>query len=90
MTFDSDFEGIRFSIPSSNQFSLDFCLKDLPLAPGVYGIDVGVRSGDMAGLFYRENCSLIDVSPSERTPTYMTSYPGSGVRLNLAIENSGL
>ncbi len=78
VTFDSDFSGARESLKECGEFTREFCIEQLPLAPGVYGIDVGIRSGDMHGLFYRENCCLIDVVPSPNTPTYMTSYPALG------------
>ncbi len=60
------------------KLTIDLRIPSLPLAPGVYGVDVGIRSGDSKGLFYKENCCQIDVAPTSRTPTYVTGCPDPG------------
>ena len=56
------------------------CYPALPLAPGRYAIDLGLRSGDRAS-DYLQGAGLVEVVAGIETPTFVMNHPGAGVRL---------
>jgi lipopolysaccharide transport system ATP-binding protein len=82
LSYDSDFSGPRRQLEAGEQATVDVVLPELPLAPGLYLLDVGARSDERCGLDYLSGCSRIEVIPGDRTPSMITSFPNSGVRVS--------
>jgi lipopolysaccharide transport system ATP-binding protein len=81
LTYETDFpDGFRPSISDIGTYSVDFHIDALPLAPDVYGLDIGSRSGDFHALDYMPLGVLLDVVPGPTTPGYLIRKD-AGVRL---------
>lgn len=81
LTYETDFQdGFRPSFKAGKSYAVDFIVDELCLAPGIYGIDIGSRSGDFSGLDYLPNCSQIEVGIGPKTPGYIARN-NAGVRL---------
>ena len=81
VTYETDFQtGYRPSLKGGTSFSLDVSIPQLPLAPGVYLLDVGSRSGDFFGLDYLPGVSQIEIVMGPKTPGYIVRQ-AAGVRL---------
>ena len=80
LTYESDFPGVRPSASSGETLSTTVIVEHLPLPPGSYTVDLGIRSGDMHSVDYLPGVIRVDVTPSQITlPNQMQS--GAGVRL---------
>jgi homopolymeric O-antigen transport system ATP-binding protein len=72
ITYNSDFPGgCRPSFIEPGTHSVDFQLDALPLAPDIYGLELGARSGDFGDLDYIRVPVWFDVVPGDRTPGYL-------------------
>ena len=81
LTYETDFQdGYRPSLKAGEKHSVDFEIHELNLAPGIYSLDVGSRSGDFAGLDYLPNCSQMEIAIGPKTPGYIARN-NAGVRL---------
>jgi lipopolysaccharide transport system ATP-binding protein len=81
LTYETDFQdGSRPDLTISGKYSVDVVLDALPLAPDIYALDVGCRSGDFHGLDYLPACAQIEVIAGPNTPGTIVRK-GAGVRL---------
>ena len=69
LTYNSDFQnGFRPDISAPGEYSVEVAIDSLPLAPGLYGLDVGCRSGISHALDYIPGCSQVEVTVGITTP----------------------
>jgi lipopolysaccharide transport system ATP-binding protein len=82
LTYDSDFEGgHRPSFNDPGAHFVDIQIGSLPLAPDIYGLDIGARSGDFQALDYLPARTWLDIAPGPKTPSnIIQNY--AGVRLD--------
>jgi lipopolysaccharide transport system ATP-binding protein len=81
LTYETDFqEGYRPRVFEGQEMCVELKIDRLPLAPGIYALDVGSRSGDSFPLDYLPTFGLVEIIPGEETPAYLIR-PGAGVRL---------
>jgi lipopolysaccharide transport system ATP-binding protein len=81
ITYHSDFPGgCRPSFNEAGSHSVDFQLDALPLAPDIYVLDLGARSGDFGDLDYIRVPVWLDIVPGDSTPGYLVQDCG-GVHL---------
>ena len=81
LTYETDFQdGLRPSISHPGMHSVDIEVDSLPLAPDVYDLDVGCRSGDSHPLHYIPSAINLEVIPGPKTPGYIVRKY-AGVRL---------
>ena len=81
LSFDTDFQdGWRPSFKRGTSGHVDFYLPGLPLAPGLYSVDIGSRSGDSFGLDYLPGFSQMEITMGPKTPGYIVRQD-AGVRL---------
>jgi lipopolysaccharide transport system ATP-binding protein len=81
LTYETDFPGgIRPDLAMPGEHSVDLSIASLPVAPDLYNLDVGARSGDFHGLDYLPACSQLEVIAGRNTPGTIVRK-GAGVRL---------
>jgi lipopolysaccharide transport system ATP-binding protein len=81
LTYDTDLlDMTRHQIKKDQNVTFEFEISDLPAAPGIYNLDLGIRSGDMHMLDFLSAGAQIEVVPGERTPGNIIR-PGAGIRL---------
>jgi lipopolysaccharide transport system ATP-binding protein len=81
LTYETDYqEGFRPSLTTPGLYSVDFEVDALPLAPAIYSLDVGCRSGDTYGLDFAQNAAQIEIIPGPTTPGYIVRQD-AGTRL---------
>jgi len=81
LTYDTDLlDMTRHQIKKDQDVTFELEIPALPAAPGVYNLDLGLRSGDMHQLDFLAAGSQIEVVPSEYTPSSIIR-PGGGIRL---------
>jgi lipopolysaccharide transport system ATP-binding protein len=69
LTYDSDFQGgYRPSFNEPGVYSVDIEIGSLPLAPDIYSLDIGARSGDVHPLDYLPARTWLDIVPGPSTP----------------------
>lgn len=80
LSFDSDLieEGRHFFAGTEGRLAMR--VDEFYLQPGIYSVDVGIRSGSKASQDYLPACFQVEVLPSEKTPP-MIVRPDGGVRL---------
>ncbi len=76
MSFDSDTNSNRRSVPSGRKGCVDTALSRLWLQPGQYMLTIGARSGDNNGLDHLPSCAMLEIQPGPQTP--LTLYEGGG------------
>jgi len=76
MSFDSDINGDRYSLPRGKKGCVDILLKGLWLQPGQYALNIGVRSGDSNALDSLPACASLEILPGPQTP--ITLHQGAG------------
>jgi hypothetical protein len=82
LTYETDFQdGYRPSLKQGGLHSVDVSIAELPLAPGLYSLDLGSRSGDTFTLDYLPGVAQVEVAIGRKTPGYIVRQ-GAGVRLN--------
>ena len=69
MSIDSDVPGRRFEFHKGLKGTACFKFSEFLLAPDIYSLDVGSRSGDNHGLDYLPQLGSAFVAPSESTPS---------------------
>jgi lipopolysaccharide transport system ATP-binding protein len=81
LTYETDFpDGYRPDLLTSGHYSVDVAIEALPLAPGIYGLDIGCRSGDTHLLDYLPAFSQVEVVSGLLTPGFIVGK-APGVRL---------
>jgi lipopolysaccharide transport system ATP-binding protein len=86
LTYESDFQnGHRPFLNKPGIYSVDVEIDSLPLAPDIYGLDIGARCGDFMPLDYIPAQVWLDVVPGARTPTSIIRKD-AGVRLESGWE----
>jgi hypothetical protein len=81
LTYETDFaDGLRPDIAYPGAFTVDIWADRLPLAPDLYAIDVGCRSGDFHSLDYIGSCLQFEVVSGLKTPGNIVRK-SAGVRL---------
>jgi lipopolysaccharide transport system ATP-binding protein len=81
LTYETDFQdGFRPDLSKPAKYAVDVAIDALPLAPDIYSLDIGCRSGDFHGLEYLPACSQIEVVAGTNTPGTIVRE-GAGVRL---------
>jgi lipopolysaccharide transport system ATP-binding protein len=81
LTYDSDFGGgYRPSFNEPGLHSVEIEIDSLPLAPDIYSLSIGARSGDLGFLDYISARILLDVVPGRDTPGHIVRK-SAGVRL---------
>jgi lipopolysaccharide transport system ATP-binding protein len=81
LSYDTDFQdGFRPSISNPGTYSVELEVESLPLAPDVYSIDVGSRSGDFHCLDYIGGAFEMEIIAGPRTPGTIVRKD-AGVRL---------
>jgi lipopolysaccharide transport system ATP-binding protein len=69
LTYESDFQdNYRPSLLAAGKYSVDIEIDSLPLAPGVYTIDVGCRSGESHSLDYIGSAAQVEIISGPATP----------------------
>ena len=72
LSYDSDLLQERIPLPGGN-LCVRLIIKELLLQPGLYSVDLGMRSGEGIALDYLPSCLQIEVIPGPRTPPYMVT-----------------
>jgi len=81
LTVETDFQnGHRPGLKKNTAGHVDMVLSGLPLAPGLYSMDIGARSGDSFGLDYIQGFTQSEITMGLKTPGYIARQ-GAGVRL---------
>jgi homopolymeric O-antigen transport system ATP-binding protein len=81
LTYETDFqEGFRPDLTNPGTYFVEVRIESLPLAPDIYNLDVGCRSGDFHGLDHLPGCSQLEIIAGPTTPTTIVRK-GAGVRL---------
>jgi lipopolysaccharide transport system ATP-binding protein len=82
LSYDSDFQdGRRLSL-SPGVHAVDIEIDALPLAPSMYYLDIGCRSGDAHALDYISAAIRLEIVPGRETPGYIVQE--NDVRLRSA------
>jgi lipopolysaccharide transport system ATP-binding protein len=83
LTYDSDFpDGYRLSLSAPGLSVIDVEVDSLPLAPDIYSLDIGCRSGDSHLLDYLPAVIQLEVISGAKTP-------GSIARANAGVRLAG-
>jgi lipopolysaccharide transport system ATP-binding protein len=81
LSYDTDFpDGHRPNLSETGAYSVRVEVDALPLAPGIFSLDIGCRSGDAHSLDYLPAVAQIEVIPGPKTPGYIVRQD-AGVRL---------
>jgi lipopolysaccharide transport system ATP-binding protein len=82
LTYETDFhDGFRPDLlEAGGHFTVEVAIPSLPIAPDLYSVDVGCRSGDVHSLDFVLGCVQVEVIPGPTTPGYIVSK-GAAVRL---------
>lgn len=60
---------------------VDLSVKENSLAPGIYSLDIGARSGDNYLLDFLPSFIQIEIAIGKKTPAIIAHHAGSGVRM---------
>jgi lipopolysaccharide transport system ATP-binding protein len=72
LTYESDWQsGYRPSFDKPGVHSVDIEIDSLPLAPDIYSLDIGSRSGDFHSLDYIPARVWLDIAPGRSTPGHI-------------------
>jgi hypothetical protein len=81
LTVETDFpNGRRPVLKKNSSGHVDLVFGELPLAPGIYSLDIGARSGDSFGLDFLPGFTQSEITMGLKTPGYIARQ-GAGVRL---------
>jgi lipopolysaccharide transport system ATP-binding protein len=80
LTYESDLYGRRQQIQKGRSGVCELHVRDLPLTPGYYAVDVGARSGDLHGIDFLAGFTHIQVVPNRQTPGNLLAT-GASVRI---------
>jgi lipopolysaccharide transport system ATP-binding protein len=81
LTYDTDLaDATRHQVKRGDNLHFEIEIRDLPVAPGIYNLDLGVRSGDVRQLDFIPGAAQIQVIPGKSTPGLIVRG-GAGIRL---------
>jgi lipopolysaccharide transport system ATP-binding protein len=81
LTYDTDLvANSRHKVSRGEQVRFEIEIPDLPVSPGIYNLDLGIRSGDMHQLDFMAGAVQVDVIPGASTPGFIMRQ-GTGIRL---------
>jgi lipopolysaccharide transport system ATP-binding protein len=81
LTYETDYQtGFRPNLTIPGVYEVRVEINSLPLAPGMYALDIGCRSGDLYALDYVPNSAQVEIIPGPSTPGYIVRQD-AGVRL---------
>jgi lipopolysaccharide transport system ATP-binding protein len=81
LTYETDFQdGYRPELSAPGNYSVEVLIAALPLAPDIYGLDIGCHSGTSHALDYIAACSRIEVIKGPDSTGFIVRK-GAGVRL---------
>ena len=81
LTYDTDLvPNSRHKVSRSEQVRFEIEIPDLPVSPGIYSLDLGIRSGDAHQLDYLAGVVQVEVVPGANTPGFIIRQ-GAGIRL---------
>lgn len=81
LTYETDFQdGYRPSLSKDAAGFVEVVIDELPLAPGLYSLDIGARSGDQFGADYLPSFGQTEIAMGMSTPGTIARQ-GAGVRL---------
>jgi lipopolysaccharide transport system ATP-binding protein len=81
LTYETDFQdGYRPGLKAGMRGHVEFSIPDFCLAPGLYALDIGSRSGDSFGLDYLPGFAQTEIAMGLKTPGYIARQ-SAGVRL---------
>ena len=81
LSYETDLQdSFRPNLTEARRYTVDVGIPALPLAPDIYGLDVGCRSGNTHCLDYLPACAQVEVIPGPTTPGHIISK-GAGARL---------
>lgn len=82
LTYETEFQdGFRPILNRPDTYSVSVSIDSLPLAPGLFNLDIGCRSGNMHDLDYLAGAAQVEVAPGPKTPDTIVRQ-GAGVRLS--------
>ena len=70
LSFDSDLRQERVNAPAG-LVKIRCAVPELLLQPGIYGIDVGLRSGNSIAVDYLASCVQVEIVAGPQTPPYL-------------------
>lgn len=81
LTYETDFQdNFRPSFKAGTSHQIQVNIPEISLAPGLYSLDIGCRSGDFFGIDYISGACQMEVAIGINTPSHIVRY-GAGVRL---------
>jgi hypothetical protein len=81
LTYETDFQdGARPSLTAPGRYSAEVEIDSLAMAPAIYTLDIGCRSGDFYCLDYMQGAAQLEIIPGPTTPGYIVRQD-AGVRL---------
>jgi lipopolysaccharide transport system ATP-binding protein len=81
LTFETDFQdGYRPYLKAGAKCCVEVTIPELCLAPGIYAIDIGSRSGDSFGIDYLPGFCQMEITMGMKTPGNIARQ-GAGVRM---------
>ena len=81
LTYDTDLANLaRHQVKKGDDLYFEIEIRELPVAPGIYNLDLGVRSGDVRQLDFIPGAAQIQVIPGKSTPGLIVRG-GAGIRL---------
>lgn len=83
LSIDSDVGGPRVDLPKGIHATATASLSALYLQPGMYVLDVAVRTGERSFLDHSAACAQIEIMPGPDTPSVVIDFPG-GMRIPAA------
>jgi lipopolysaccharide transport system ATP-binding protein len=89
LSYDTDFQNdVRLNIPLPGDYSIEVKIDELPLAPDMYCLDIGSRSGDFHSLDYMPAATQFEIVAGPMTPGYIARR-SAAVRLRANWRWSG-
>jgi len=81
LTYDTDLANLtRHQVKKGDDLFFEIAIPNLPVAPGIYNLDLGVRSGDIRQLDFLPSAAQVEVIPGDATPDLIVRG-GAGIRL---------
>jgi len=69
LTYDTDLvDSARHQISQGNDWSFEIEIPSLPAAPGIYNLDLGIRSGDLRQLDFLPCAAEVEVVRADPRP----------------------
>jgi lipopolysaccharide transport system ATP-binding protein len=77
LTYDTDYQdGHRPTIIKPGTYTVDVAIDPLPLAPEIYSVDIGSRSGDLYALDHLPGSFELEIVAGPCTPGYIAQSEG--------------